>query len=378
MDWQARIVARFLELEDTGTTTLASTVRELPAETYTSVERFEREQSALFRRAPVVVCTAIDIPLPGDFLTCESGGVPIVVVRAADRLVRAYLNVCRHRAHPLATGCGHAGRFVCPFHAWSYDTGTGSLLAQPRSMGGFDATDPSDFGLIALPCAESHGLVIVRPEGDEQIDADAFLSGIGITLDPFELGQYHVFSRETQEWACNWKLLVDTFLESYHVAALHGGSLGNVPGHRMWFESFGVHARIPVPGPTLYEQRSMPEHDRRLVGHATVQHHLFPNVFFNHVFDYFVLWRFVPTAVDRTLAMLTRYWPTPIDGELRAKLDRRFAWQAKLTVEEDYPASVAIQRSLASGRVKRAVAGRNEAAMQNFHKSIDQMLESDS
>lgn len=375
MDWQARIVARFLELEDADTTTLAPSVRSIPAETYTSVERFEREQTVLFRRSPVVVCTAIDVPSRGNYLACESGGVPIVVVRGHDGLVRAYLNACRHRAHPLAIGCGHTGRFVCPFHAWSYDTDTGSLVAQPRSMGGFDAIDPPDFGLIALPCTESHGLIIVRPEDDAPIDADAFLDGIGGALDPFGLGNYHVFSRETQSWACNWKLLVDTFLESYHVAALHGRSLGNLPGHRMWFEPFGVHARIPVPGPTLYEQRPLPDSERRLIGHATVQHHLFPNVFLNHVFDYFVMWRFVPLAVDHTLALLTRYWSAPVDEDLRAKLDRRFAWQAKLTVEEDYPASVAIQRSLASGRVTRTVAGRNEAAMQNFHTTVDRLLE---
>jgi phenylpropionate dioxygenase-like ring-hydroxylating dioxygenase large terminal subunit len=372
---EARIVAEFLALEDAGTTLLAAEVRAVPAGAYTCADRFAREQDVLFRRSPVVVGTSADLPDVGSYLTCESGGVPIVVVRGADRGLHAYLNVCRHRAHPVALGCGEgARRFVCPFHAWTYDAASGRLLGQPRSCDGFAGLDRDALALATVPCVESHGLVIVRPEGDEAIDGEGFLAGIGAELDSFAVGSYTVFSRAESLWQCNWKLLVDTFLESYHVSALHGRSLPDQPGHRMWWQRFGDHLRIPVPGPTLYEQRPLPPNDRRLIGHATVQHHLHPNVMLNHVFDYFVLWRFVPLAPDRTLAQLTRYWPTAIDDELRAKLDRRFAWQARLTAEEDYPASERIQRSLASGRVPGTVLGRNEAAVIAFHDTVERRL----
>lgn len=372
---QARIVAEFLALEDADTTTLADDVRRVPAAAYTDPARFEQEQRVLFRRSPVVVGTSADLPSPGDHLTCESGGIPIVVVRGSDHVVRAYVNACRHRAHPVAEGCGHDGRrLVCPFHAWTYDGDSGRLLAQPRSCDGFATVDRDGLGLVPVPCVEAHGLVLVRPDGDEPIDVDDALGGIGPEIGAFDLGSYHVFERTESVWACNWKLLLDTFMESYHVAALHGRLLPGQPGHRMAFERFGRHLRIPVPGPTLYEQRDLPPDERRLVGHATVQHHLHPNVMCNHVFDYVVLWRFVPLAVDRTLALLTRYWPTAVDDELRAKLDRRFTWQARLTLEEDYPASERIHRSLASGRVAGTVLGRNEGAVIAFHESIDAAL----
>ncbi|NLE78212.1 MAG: hypothetical protein GX610_01290, partial [Rhodococcus sp.] len=180
--------------------------------------------------------------------------------------------------------------------------------------------------------------------------------------------------RTESVWECNWKLLLDTFMESYHVASLHRRLLPDQPGHRMWFERFGDHLRIPVPGPTLYEQRSLAPDDRRLVGHATVQHFLAPNVMLNHVFDYLLMWRFVPLAVDRTVAQLTRYWPTPVDDELRAKLDRRFAWQERLTRDEDYPASERIHRALASGRIDTNVLGRNEAAVIAFHEILERRI----
>jgi phenylpropionate dioxygenase-like ring-hydroxylating dioxygenase large terminal subunit len=372
---EARIVAEFLALADADATTLAPAARTVPASAYTCPQRFAREQDVLFRRSPVVVGTTADLPDVGDFLACESGGVPILVVRGSDRQLRAYVNACRHRAHPVALGCGTgARRLVCPFHAWTYDADTGRLLGQPRSCGGFETLDPATLALAPIPCVEAHELVIVRPDGDEPVDADRFLHGIGAELDSFDLGSHTVFSRTESVWDCNWKLLVDTFLESYHVPALHGRSLPDQPGHRMWSERFGDHQRIPVPGPTLYEQRDVPREERRLVGHATVQHHLHPNVMLNHVFDYFVMWRFVPLAVDRTLAQLTRYWPTPVDDALRAKLDRRFAWQTRLTAEEDYPVSERIHRSLASGRVTQTVLGRNEAAVIAFHDTVERRL----
>lgn len=372
---EQRIVARFLELEDGDTTTLADASRRLDPGTYVDHERFERERALLFRRAPVVVATTADLPRPGDSVTCESGGVPLVVVRGSDGVVRAFVNACRHRAHPVTLGAGHSGRrFVCPFHAWTYDTDDGHLAGRPRACGGFDDCDSDALGLIGVPCVEAHGLVIVRPEGDEPIDADAFLAGIGTQLAGFAVGAHHVYSRTDRVWACNWKLLVDTFLESYHVAFLHAASLGNQPGHRMNHEPFGDHLRIPVPAPSLYRQRELPEHARRLVGHGTVQHFLFPNALLNHVRDYLLLWRFEPLAVDRTRAVLTRYWPAPVTDEVRAELEPRFAWQATLTADEDYPASERIHAALASGRVPYTVLGRNEAALVRFHDAVDRVL----
>ena len=376
---QAAIVAKFYDLAARDTTTLATRTRHVDPGFYTSDEQFERENDILFRRGVVFVATTADVAEPGQYLTTESGGVPLVVVRRADGEVAAYVNICRHRGLPVAAGCGTARhRFVCNFHHWAYAVDDGHLLAQPRSYGGFDAEPPDALGLRPVPVAEAHGLIAVRPVGDEPIDIDGELCGLGAPIGQFGLGDHHVHSRDTTEWNCNWKLLVDTFLESYHVFALHRASLGDQPGHRMYFEAFGPHLRVPVPGPTLYEQTDVAPADRRLVGHATVQHHLSPNVMVNHVFDYLLMWRFVPLAPDRTRAELTRYWPEPVDDTVKARLDRRFSWQYRLTAEEDYPASERIHHALQSGQVERTVLGRNEAAVIAFHETIERRLAEDS
>src|ERR1700732_3520482 len=94
---QIDLVGRILDMHAQRTTTLASEVWRVPAGDYVSAARFELEQGTLFRD-PVFASLSGDIREPGDHVSFTSGGVPIVVVRAADRQVRAYLNVCRHRA----------------------------------------------------------------------------------------------------------------------------------------------------------------------------------------------------------------------------------------------------------------------------------------
>ena len=120
----------------------------------------------MFRTQPVLACLSVDIGEPGDVVTFESGGIPIVVVRGIDGAAHAYVNACRHRGTNFAQGRGHVARtFNCPFHGWVYDIDDGHLVAQPRSCEGFDGIDPSTLGLRSLTVAERHGLVVVRPVG---------------------------------------------------------------------------------------------------------------------------------------------------------------------------------------------------------------------
>jgi len=253
----------------------------------------------------------------------------------------------------------------------------GSLLGQPRSLGGFDPLDPAELGLRALPVAEGSGLVVVRPGGGAPIDLPTFLAGTEEDLDAFGLADYVVYDRTQAEWRCNWKLLVDTFLESYHVFSLHGASVGSdYPGHVMVFDAFGPHLRVPVPRATLIEVAEEPPEKRRLLPHATVQYFLAPNTVVNHTLNHFILWRLVPLAVDRTRAEMTMYTPGPVEGD-EAERDMR-AWfdlHDSVTRDEDYPESERIHAVLASGVTQATQLGRNEAALIHFHRWLAERLD---
>jgi phenylpropionate dioxygenase-like ring-hydroxylating dioxygenase large terminal subunit len=373
---QVDVIARWLDLHANGTTQLADDVAHLDTAIYRSDEWFAREQQVLFREGVVVACLAADVRDPGDHVTIDSGGVPLLVTRDGDGVVRAFLNACRHRAAKVVDGCGAAARnFACPFHAWTYSL-DGRLLGRPRSEGGFDSLDRADYGLVPVPAAEAHGVVFVRPVGDDPIDGEAELAGLGADLDGFRLGEQRVYGRMRREWRCNWKLLLDTFLESYHVFALHGASVGpDYPGHVMVSDAFGPHLRIPVPRASLLELADRPRSEWSLLPHATVQYHLSPNAMVNHTIDHLVLWRFVPLAVDRTAAEMTMYVPDHVDDEWRKSMDAWFELHDAVTRDEDYPESERIQQVLVSGRVARTVLGRNEGALQHFHRTIRSRLE---
>jgi phenylpropionate dioxygenase-like ring-hydroxylating dioxygenase large terminal subunit len=374
---QVDVIGRWLEMHARGTTQLADDVARVDTAEYRSPDWFAREQQVLFRDGVVVACLTADVRDPGDHVAIESGDVPIVVTRGSDGVVRAFLNACRHRAAKVVPSCGtNARNFACPFHAWTYAL-DGRLLGRPRSEGGFDALDKADYGLIPIPVAEAHGVVFVRPVGDDPIDAEAELAGLGADLDGFRLGEQRVFGRMRREWRCNWKLLLDTFLESYHVFALHGASVGpDYPGHVMVFDAFGPHLRIPVPRATLLELAARPKDEWSLLPHATVQYHLSPNAMVNHTIDHLILWRFVPVAVDRTIAEMTMYVAEHVDDDAwRKSMEDWFDLHDAVTRDEDYPESERIQQVLASGRVGHTVLGRNEGAVQHFHRTIRSRIE---
>ena len=101
-------------------------------------------------------------PKPGDYVTEDVAGMPVLMTRGADGEVKAFANICRHRGAPVAQGCGNARAFVCPYHGWTYDL-AGKLLGTTDKVG-FAGLDLASHGLVRLPAAEKHGMLFVRPK----------------------------------------------------------------------------------------------------------------------------------------------------------------------------------------------------------------------
>jgi len=257
-----------------------------------------------------------------------------------------------------------------------YDIDDGRLTAQPRSCDGFAAVDSQSLGLRPLPVAEAHGLVVVSPAG-ESFDVDEWLSGLGPELASYGLGALLPYRRASQTWACNWKLLLDTFFESYHVFALHRVSLGALYlGIASPFDAFGPHNRLVVPQTSILDQAGQPREKWELFPHAVVQYFLAPNMIVSNLYGYVVTWRFVPLAPGRTLVENTLYTETPVVSDAdREHFDARFAAGRAITGDEDYPASELIHRNLASGCVDHTVIGRNEVGVVHFHQTLAARLQ---
>src|SRR5918995_1382083 len=161
--------------------------RTLPFDWYSDPDVLRLERERIFRHAWQYAGRTDQIADPGSFFTCDAGGVPIVVVRDKDGLLRAFLNVCRHRGSLVCEGEGKRETLQCPYHAWTYGL-DGSLRAAPRSdrESGFDK---ADLGLVPVSVETWGPFVFVNPDAEAvplaEIlgDLPDLLAGAGLDLD---------------------------------------------------------------------------------------------------------------------------------------------------------------------------------------------------
>jgi phenylpropionate dioxygenase-like ring-hydroxylating dioxygenase large terminal subunit len=372
---QAELLRRLEASGERHTGLFGATSRVQPAITYTDPERFAAEQRVLFRRGPVFAGLSSECPRPGDYLAGEFGTVPIVVVRQRDGSLRAMVNACRHRGAPLVEGTGTAtGRFVCGYHAWSYDL-DGRLAARPLSDGAFDDV-AIDCSLHPRAVAEAHGMIFVRPDSEQPIDVDAFLAGAGDDLAAFGLDRCAHVETRTTEWRMNWKLLLDTFCEAYHIRTLHRETIApQFDSGCTIFEPFGPHFVNIGWRNTIDSELAKPAAERRLVPYGTIQYFLLPNAMLCHQLDHLELWRLDPVDV-RTTRVSTSVFAMegPVDERTEHYLVKNLDLLLDVVGREDFPLMERIQRTLDSGALPEVVYGRIEPALVHFHQSLDAAL----
>jgi choline monooxygenase len=199
--------------------------RTIPAKWYFDPALYALERQAVFGNSWQVVGCAGSVAEPGSFLTAEIAGEPILVVSDAEGVLRAFSNVCRHRAAPVMTQPeGKASRLRCRYHGWTYDL-TGRLRGTPEFDGVADFCR-EDQGLPGLTVASWGPLVWVHL-GEQPPPLSQFLSPLPERLTDSEMGKLRFVGRREYVLACNWKVYVDNFLDGgYHVNTVHPGLAG--------------------------------------------------------------------------------------------------------------------------------------------------------
>ncbi|MEM7678078.1 MAG: aromatic ring-hydroxylating dioxygenase subunit alpha, partial [Myxococcota bacterium] len=213
---------RLLELRDHDKYEMSDTVFRIPVSRYTDVGTYDREMSTVFRGYPQLAGHACHVKEPGSFLLSDWEEFPFVVVRGADGVLRGFLNQCRHRGARLLSQASEKTcikAFVCPFHNWVYEL-DGSLRSINRDYM-FPNLDRSQYGLVELPVLERSGLVWIHPTPGAKIELDDFLGPMGDDIDHFGIGDLVSFRKSIVVRKANWKLLIKTYLEGYHVPFLH-------------------------------------------------------------------------------------------------------------------------------------------------------------
>jgi phenylpropionate dioxygenase-like ring-hydroxylating dioxygenase large terminal subunit len=351
-----------------------------PTTAYTSTSRYDAELRVLFRGMPLLVGLSCEAADSGAYLTASLGGVPAMVVRQDDGGVRAFVNICRHRGSTLLKQPCGAGlrKLTCPYHAWTYGL-DGCLRSFPGAEAGFDDVDKASHGLIELPVAEDHGLIFAKADPlGTPFTVDEALHGAQDELADYELGRHVLVDTRSHEWAMNWKLVMDTFTEPYHIPWLHKDSIAPYYLFDRWIhDNYGPHPRfIGTRKSVLAEFDKPDEDDWELLPHGTIQYLLVPNAVLVHQIDHVELWRLTPLAVDRTLATTSIYapGPAPLSGKVHAYFVKNLDVLLGVTNNEDFPAQAAVQRNLASGALAELVYGKMEPALVHYHTVINKLL----
>jgi choline monooxygenase len=195
--------------------------RTLPFSWYSDPDVLRQETDAIFRRAWQYVGHTGDVAEPGTFFTTVAGTIPVVVTRASDGELRAFLNVCRHRAFSVAEGAGKRETLQCRYHAWTYAL-DGSLRAAPRSEREEDF-DADDLSLVALAIDTWGPFVFVNPDANAAPLRDALGPVPAQVAELLDVDALEFRLRTEFELETNWKIACENFLECYHCAVAHPG-----------------------------------------------------------------------------------------------------------------------------------------------------------
>jgi nitrite reductase/ring-hydroxylating ferredoxin subunit len=359
---------------------------DIPRRRYLDDRFYQAEQEYVFRRSWLIAGHVSELPGPGSYRVLDLPFAPVLLVRGEDGRVRAMLNSCRHRGAPVVRdneGC--ARRLSCQYHGWSYDL-CGKLVGVPERHD-FRDLDLDQHPLQALRCECWGGLVFINFD----LDAPPLLEWLGPIAERYGHlveAPLRVVSKKSYLLNCNWKIVVDAFIETYHVNTIHRQTAAQVivPSKTDLLLHPGGHGTMVTPyredllkisewkGTAL--RTSLPSiPDFEFVG-AVITAGLFPNVimpFEAPGFPIHVKW---PLSIDRTRMDLVWYGLDWGDRAMPEEWNARVAAYDML-VQEDLVNMEFMQKSLEADPKKGIPLCKQERRLWHFHAAIDRCIGTD-
>jgi choline monooxygenase len=341
----------------------------IPARWYSDPAVYDSELDRVFGRTWQLVGRAGQLATVGSYLTATIGREPVLVVRSDERTLRAFSNVCRHRAGPVATGEGTVRTLRCGYHGWTYAL-DGRLLNTPE----FDGVERFAREAVCLPEFRVEtwaGLVFVNTDPSAE-PLLSFLDDLPDRLGGRDLSGFQPAARKDWHVECNWKVYVDNYLEGYHIPIVHPGLNREIDYARYWTEvrrNYSIqHSPLKRAGEgRIRVDADAPDSDVTYVW-------IYPNLMLNVYPDNYSTNLIVPLGPDRTLTAFEWFVRDSGSAETMEAVREAVAFSDEVQLE-DISICEAVQRNLSS---RTYLAGRyspkRENGVHHFHGLLAKFL----
>ncbi len=336
----------------------------LPSRFYTDPDIFAAEKAEIFARTWQVAGHRHQPANPGDFFTAELEGEPLLLARGVNGELRAFYNVCRHRAGPPAQGCGSRRIFRCGYHGWTY--GLDGKLISATEVEGVQGFHPEEFALKPVRAEEWFNLIFVNLDSNAAPLSES-LGELPGQAERFAFAQMKLFERRTYDMKCNWKTYIDNYLEGYHLPSVHPGLNRELDYNAYTVEPYARHVRQFSPIRGAQPGDSTPRRYQEAREDLTTDYFwIFPNWMLNCYPDNVSLNIVLPLEAERSLAIFEWYLP---EGDLDSRAARdavNFSDQIQI---EDVAICETVQKNLRSRSYDRGrYSVKQEKGVHAFHR----------
>jgi choline monooxygenase len=350
---------------------------------YTDPSILEIEKARIFRRTWQLVgtldhaCGEVNglkrtIADRETFFTAEVAGEPIVVVRDKEGALRAFSNVCRHRAGPIALGSGCKNVLRCAYHGWTY-TLDGRLIGTP-DVEGVEFFDRSTMGMVPLRLETWEQFIFVNfDRGAEPLSA--YLGDIPEQARGFQFAGLQFAERRDYVINCNWKVYVDNYLEGYHIPIAHPGLMREIDYSQYRTDTFRYHSQQFAP---IRAMKAEDSGDRAYAPGSGTQEALyfwiFPNLMLNIYPDNVSTNLIVPLSQDKTLTIFEWFFHDIASAKVRERMKKAIAFSDEVQ-QEDIGLCESVQRGLQSALYDRGrYSVKRENGVHHFHMLLGEFL----
>jgi choline monooxygenase len=355
----------------------------LASKFYTDPAILDIEKARIFRRTWQLVGTLSQdcgdvnglkrtISDPETFFTADVVGEPVVVVRDKQGTLRAFSNVCRHRAGPIALGSGCKNVLRCAYHGWTY-TLDGRLIGTP-DVDGVEFFDRSTMSMFPLRL-ETWGQFIFINFDPNAVPLSTYLGKIPEQARGFQFEGLQLAERRDYILNCNWKVYVDNYLEGYHIPIAHPGLMREIDYAQYRTDTYRYHSQQFAPIRAMKSGDAAERlYDPGIGTREALYFWVFPNLMLNIYPDNIQTNVIVPLSYDKTLTIFEWFFHDVASEKSRERVKRAIAFSDEIQ-QEDIGLCESVQRGLRSSTYDRGrYSVKRENGVHHFHMLLGEFL----